>query len=729
MTPNNSAPNSPVKGSSPAGLSVSSKIQPCHPDRLAVVYVRQSTIQQVAENRESTDRQYALVNRAIELGWSPDRILVIDEDQGKSGASADDRHGFQRLLAEVSLDHVGLILGLEMSRLARSCKDWHQLLELCSLFRTILADQDGLYDPTDHNDRLLLGLTGIMSEAELHLLRGRMRQGLLNKVRRGEVFLDPPVGYVRSPNGGFDLEPDEQARAVVRLVFDQFERLGTIRKVLRHLLANDIRVGIRPHAGPDRGQLQWRLPTRDTVSKMITHPIYAGYYCYGRKQTDPRRKKSGRRWSGRVVVPQEKYLALIPDRCPAYTTREQYEANQRRLAENRARTESKGAPREGPSLLAGLVVCGRCGKRMGVHYSGRTRILRYMCRTGVADARGTCRHSLSGRVLDVFVTNQVLNALRPGALELSLAAAEDVIRERSALDENWRQRLERARTQAARIERQYQTADPENRLVARTLERRWEETLLEVRRLEEEYARFRRTQPTALTPQEVDQVRELGWDLPALWDAPTTTPTDRQRIIRFLVERVEAAVEGTTDQVRVIITWAGGPRTSHTITRPVLRYEQTSDFTRLMARIRELRAEGRTFAAIAERLNAEGFHPPKGAARFHKDIVSLIVRQRTPGYQPPPKSDRSALGPNEWFVVDLAREVGIPKNTLHAWRQRGWVSYRRPPGLRTPCVCWADPEELDRLRRLARTPKGWWEPAPPPRLTTPKVPPRQYRRT
>jgi DNA invertase Pin-like site-specific DNA recombinase len=323
MTPTKPASNSPAKGPSPTGLAVSSKIQPCHPDRLAVVYVRQSTIQQVTENRESTDRQYALVNRAIELGWSPDRILVIDEDQGKCGASAEDRLGFQRLLAEVSLDHVGLILGLEMSRLARSCKDWHQLLELCALFRTVLADQDGLYDPTDHNDRLLLGLTGIMSEAVLHLLRGRIRQGLLNKVRRGEVFLDPPVGYVRSPSGGFDLDPDEQVRAIVRLVFDQFGRLGTIRKVLRHLLAHDIRIGIRPHTGSDRGQLQWRLPTRDTVTNMLQHPIYTGYYCYGRRQTDPRRKKPGRRWSGRIVVPQEKYLALIPDRCPAYITRDQ----------------------------------------------------------------------------------------------------------------------------------------------------------------------------------------------------------------------------------------------------------------------------------------------------------------------------------------------------------------------------------------------------------------------
>jgi DNA invertase Pin-like site-specific DNA recombinase len=720
MTPINSATNSPAKGPSPAGLSASSKIQPCHPDRLAVVYVRQSTIQQVAENRESTDRQYALVNRAIELGWSPDRILVIDEDQGKSGASAEDRYGFQRLLAEVSLDHVGLMLGLEMSRLARSCKDWHQLLELCSLFRTILADQDGLYDPTDHNDRLLLGLTGIMSEAELHLLRGRMRQGLLNKVRRGEVFLDPPVGYVRSPNGGFDLDPDEQARAVVRLVFDEFGRLGTIRKVLRHLLVNDIRIGIRPHTGPDRGQLQWRLPTRDTVTKMLQHPIYAGYYCYGRKQTDPRRKKPGRRWSGRVVVPQEKYLALIPDRCPAYLTRDQYEANQRRLAENRARTEFKGTPREGPSLLAGLVVCGRCGKRMVVHYSGRAQILRYTCMTGVADARGTCRHSLAGRVLDQLVANQVLDALRPGALELSLAAAEDVVRERSALDENWRQRLERARTQAARSERQYQAAEPENRLVQRTLERRWEETLQEVRRLEEEYARFRQTQPITLSRAEVDQIRELALDLPTLWDALTTTPADRQRIIRFLVERVEVTVEGVSERVQVTITWAGGQQTNHEVIRPVGRYKQTADFDRLMARIRELRAEGLSFAATADRLNTEGFRPPKEAERFHKDIVCRLAREYMPSHCSTPSSLRAALGQNEWFVIDLAKRLGIGKSTLHFWLHQGWIRYHRLPGYRGRCVCWADAGELERLGRLARTPRSWWAPALPSELITPK---------
>src|SRR5438045_2811657 len=272
MTPINSATNCPAKDPSPAGRPVSSKIQPCHPDRLAVVYVRQSTIQQVTENRESTDRQYALVNRVIELGWSPDRILVIDEDQGKSGATADDRLGFQRLLAEVSLDHVGLILGLEMSRLARSCKDWHQLLELCALFRTILADQDGLYDPTDHNDRLLLGLKGTMSEAEPHVLRSRMYQGLLNQARRGEVFNHPPAGYVKLPTGAFALDPDEQVQGVIRLLFDQFERQGSVNGLLHYLVEHNSRMPIRPHHGPNRGQLEWRRPDRVTLQYLLHHP-------------------------------------------------------------------------------------------------------------------------------------------------------------------------------------------------------------------------------------------------------------------------------------------------------------------------------------------------------------------------------------------------------------------------------------------------------------------------
>lgn len=722
MTPDSGATSRSGTRTTGVGLARPPKIQPWHLDRMAVVYVRQSSPQQVAENRESTDRQYALARRAVELGWPPDRVLVIDDDQGKSGTTAEGRLGFQRLLAEVGLDHVGLILGLEMSRLARSCKDWHQLIELCALFRTLLADQDGLYDPTDHNDRLLLGLTGIMSEAELHVLRSRMRQGLLNKVRRGEVFLAPPIGYVRSPHGGFDLDPDEQVRSVVRMVFDQFDRLGTARGVAAHMIRHGIRIGIRPHRGPARGQLEWRPPARSTIAKMLKHPIYAGYYCYGRHQVDPRRRDPNRRSPPRMTVPRDEYLALIADGCPAYITPDRYEANQRRLAENRSLTESKGAPREGPSLLAGLVTCGRCGRRMVVQYCGRRQTLRYTCSNG-PEVRGACRHSFAGRALDQLVVDRVLAALRPGALELSLAAAEDVIRERAALDQNWRQRVERAKLAAARIERQYQAAEPENRLVTRTLERRWEDALQEVRRLEEDYARFRQTQPTTLTRQEVDQIRALARDLPALWDAATTTPIDRQQIIRFLVERVEASVEGVSDRLHATITWAGGQQTRHELARRVRRYEQLGDFDRLLARVRELHGSGQTCEAIAGQLNAEGFHPPCRSNRFHRGMVSRFVRRHLIGDRPRARPAQVVLGQDEWTVNNLARRLGVGRSTLHRWARQGWVRYRQPPGYRAALVCWADEVELRRLTELVRTPHHWYDPPLPARLTTPRPQP------
>jgi DNA invertase Pin-like site-specific DNA recombinase len=270
------------------------KVRPRHLDKLAVVYVRQSTQQQVATNRESADLQYQLRRRAVEYGWAESRVLVIDDDQGVSGQSIEGRLGFQRLLAEVSLGHVGIVFGREMSRLARSCKDWHQLLELCSLFQVLLADADGVYDPTDPNDRMLLGLRGMMSEAELHVLRSRLLQGKLNKARRGELFGFVPIGYVRTPDGGVGLDPDEQARAAVRLVFDKFAELRSARQVHRFLVGHDIRLGVRSYRGPDKGALTWRRPRLSTLYDMLRHPFYAGAYVYGRCVIDRTGRGAGR---------------------------------------------------------------------------------------------------------------------------------------------------------------------------------------------------------------------------------------------------------------------------------------------------------------------------------------------------------------------------------------------------------------------------------------------------
>jgi DNA invertase Pin-like site-specific DNA recombinase len=697
----------------------SAKIQGWHLDRLAIVYVRQSTPQQVSTNTESTARQYALVQRAAELGWPASRVLVIDEDQGRSGATVEGRFGFQRLLAEVGLDHVGLILGLEMSRLARSCRDWHQLLELCAIFRTLLADQDGVYDPTDYNDRLLLGLTGIMSEAELHVLQRRMHEGRRNKARRGELFILAPTGYVKLPTGEFALDPDEQVQGVVRLVFDQFERLGTVRKVHRYFLEQGIRLGFRLYAGPNRGQLEWRTPRKDTLAQILRHPLYAGYYCYGRRRSDARRKKAGQPGSGRVAVPREEYIALLPDRCPAYISKERHEAIQRQLAQNRARAESKGAPREGPALLAGLVRCAHCNKRMVVHYAGRRRTPHYLCRSE-AVVCGADRRSLAGPALEALVAEQVLAALQPGALELSLAAMDDVLRLRQHLDTNWRQRLERARYRAQRAERQYHAVEPENRLVARSLEQQWEEALQEVRRLEEDYDRARRQQPATLTAREVGQLRALAADLPALWQAPSTTAADRKQIIRFLVESVVVAVEKRSNQVEVTLTWVGGQTSAHELVRPVLRYEQAANFDGLVARIKELRALGLSCRGVAERLNAEGYRPLRKGERFQGRIVWWILRRRSPGAASRAARWRGVLQKGEWLVVELAAKLGIPKATLFAWIHRGWIHHRKPAGPGMPFVCWADADELRRLRQLRRTPHGWWDPPLPVELTTSK---------
>ena len=707
--------------SSDIPMSLSSpKVRPWHLQRKAIVYIRQSTPQQVLDHRESADRQYGLVHRAAALGWPHAGVEVVDEDQGRSGQTAEGRPGFQYLLAEISLDHVGVVFGLEMSRLARSNKDWHQLLELCAIFRTLLADADGLYDPTDHNDRLLLGLKGTMSEAELHVLRSRMYQGLLNKARRGEVFNHPPAGYIKLPTGAFALDPDEQVQGVIRLLFDQFERQGSISGLLHYLVAHDIRMPIRPHHGPNRGQLQWRRPNRVTLQYLLHHPIYAGYYRWGHRACDPRRKVGGRPGTGRTVRSPEECLVLLEGRCPAYITAERFWANQQRLQANRA-ASLKGV-RRGPSLLGGLLVCARCGRHLLVSYTNAGRGLRYSCVRGRLDYGEPPCQSLSGRRLDALVSTQVLSALQPAALELHLAAAADVAQERRRLHEHWQQRLERARYEAERAARQYQAVEPENRLVARELERRWEEALAGQGRLTEEYERFCRGQPATLSAAEQEQIRSLARDIPQLWHADTTTAAERQRLIRFLIEQIEVGVQGQTDQVEVAIRWAGGFVSRHTLARAVQRYEQLADYTRLRARIAELRAAGKSMAAVAECLNQEGFRPPKRAARFTSAMVAgFLAKGGRSGPRPVALSATGLLRKGEWLLTDLARHLGMPSATLHRWRQVGWVQARKLPVPGGHWALWADAAELKRLARLRKHHRARRDQPIPTELTTPKA--------
>jgi DNA invertase Pin-like site-specific DNA recombinase len=732
---NKSLPSARLKSdnsTAPSNLLRSNKITDDHLTRLAIVYVRQSTQHQVLEHRESTARQYALADRAVVLGWPKTAVEVIDEDQARSGSSAEGRSGFQRLMTEVSSDRVGIILGLEMSRLARSCKDWHALLELCAIYRTLLADADGLYDPSDYNDRLLLGLKGTMSEAELHILKSRLQQGMWNKAERGEVINHAPIGYVRSPSarngaGDFVMDPDEQVQSVVRLVFAQFAKRGSVNGLLKWLVNNDVKVPVRPHFGAGRGELEWRRPNRVTLLNMLHHPIYAGAYRWGHREIDPRKKIPGRPTTGRTFNSHDACRVLIRDRFPAYITWEEFEKHQQILEENSNVSKMLSGPRHGPSTLSGLVVCGRCGYHMLVGYANtdgesKSKTLRYSCQRKAIDYGEAQCQSLSGAVLEAFVAERLLQAIAPASLELSLSATDDVQQERRQLDQHWQQRLTRSRFEVEQARRQYTAVDPDHRLVARELERRWDVALRADEQLESEYDRFSRATPKQLSGAERQQIQSLADDIPVLWHADATTPEDRQTIARLLLEQVTVTVEGDTDRVEVELRWAGGFVSRHSLTRPVQTYKQLSNYDELVARIEALRAESKTLSEIAATLNAEGFHPPKRSKKFTKGVLSNLLRERRAksGYRTELELSRH-LEANERWLADLASELSMPIATLHRWRRVGWVASRKVQIGRGRWAIYADAKEIERMRQL-RSATRTWPPIYPAELITPKSP-------
>jgi DNA invertase Pin-like site-specific DNA recombinase len=704
--------------------ALSTKVKRHHTDRLAIVYVRQSTQKQVLENTESTARQYALVERAKALGWSADRIEVIDDDLGQSGSSIIHRGGFQRLLTEVSGDAVGLVLGLEMSRLARSCKDWHVLLELCGIYQTLLADSDGTYDPGDHNDRLLLGLKGTMSEAELHVLRSRMYAGLCNKAERGEVINHAPIGYVRTPGGDFIIDSDAQVQATVKTIFDRFRRWGSISGLLKSLVRDEIKMPVRPHYGPERSELQWRKPNRVTLLNMLHAPIYAGAYRWGHRDVDRKKKIPGRPGTGRTLRSHEDCRVLIRDRFEAYIDWSQFEENQQKLRENSMRGRFRAAPGRGVSLLAGLVQCGRCGRSMNTTYS--CGHLRYSCQRGALDyGEDTCQ-SLAGRELDQAVGRLLLEALQPASITLSLNAINDVQRERDRAATDWQHRLQRVAFECERARRQYAAAEPEYRLVVADLERRWNDKLVEQESLQREYRLFEQSQPKILTAEERSQIERLSRDIPALWHHQLTSPEDRQTIARILLDRVVLTVEGDSEIVDVELRFAGGFISRLTHRRPVQSYDHRSDFVAMMQRIEQLQSDGRTASEIAAQLNADGFAPAKRAKQFSGAMVSkLVARQATlAGTSIARKlsasaTDEDPLHEHEWLLSDLAAHLQMPVETMHRWRKVGWVTARKLPDSHGRWALFADEKELLRLRELRAYRRGWGEQKTPTRLTTP----------
>jgi DNA invertase Pin-like site-specific DNA recombinase len=700
----------------PTASPLAVKIRPRHRDRLAVVYVRQSTAHQVVEHRESADLQYQLRGRAVELGWPEARVLVIDEDQGLSGQSVANRPGFQRLLAEISLGHIGIVFGREMSRLARSCKDWHQLLELCGLFQVLLADADGVYDPTDYNDRMLLGLRGMMSEAELHVLRSRLHQGKLNKARRGELFSVAPVGYVRTPEGGIALDPDEQARAAVQLVFDKVAELGSARRAHAFLVAHDIRLGVRPCRGPDRGTLTWRRPTLSMIYDMLRHPFYAGAYVYGRSQVDRTGRPEGR--PGRRSTPPDEWVCLLRDRVPAYISWERYEENRRLMTTNdKGRGTNKRAGRSG-TLLNGIVRCGRCGRPLVACKTHEVREPRYACDPGHYQGPGPACQSLTALPVDRLIESLVLEAVQPAALELSLRAAGQAARDRDRTHAVWRQKLERARYEADRARRQYDAAEPENRLVARELERRWEQLLTALRQLEEDYARFQAEQPRALTAAERERIQALAADLPALWASPTTRGADRRAVIRLLLEQVVLTRRGNTELIDVAVRWRGGAEGRYVVRQRLRSYRDLGQYEELKAAVTRLRGQGLTGEQIAEALNREGFVLPRGQTFNGGTVRRLFARLGLTG-QPAGLASGKGPGRGEWWLPDLAAALRIAPIVLHRWRWSGYVIARQLAGDKSRWIVWADAAERKRLRKLRAHERSHRGQAIPRDLATP----------
>jgi DNA invertase Pin-like site-specific DNA recombinase len=652
----------------------SPKIRPDHLDRPALIYVRQSTPLQVREHTASAARQYDLAGRARDLGWPTERVQVIDQDQGRSGASAAGRDGFQHLVAQVGLGRAGAVLSLEASRLARSCSDWYRLIEICALTDTLVIDEDGVYDPTQYSDRLLLGFLGTMSEAELHWLRSRLLGGKLEKARDGRLRFRPPTGLVDDAEGRIVLDPDGQVRHTIRLVFDLFEQSGSALAVVQHFAAHHLRCPNRLWGGARHGELVWGPPSHSRVLAILHNPGYAGAYVYGRTKTrsaslpgeDPRVKGRTRK------VRPEDWPFLIPGHHPGYITWEQFRQNQHQLDENRtSRAEDRrGAVREGVALLQGIVRCGRCGRRMSVRYLKDGTIPSYECNSIHSHFAGATCQTMRGDGIDAAVARAFLEAMRPAQLEVSMAALDRVADQARQLDRQWQLTLERARYEAELARRRFLAVDPENRLVGRTLEREWNERLAEVEHLERDAALRPPLAARLVLPDERRRILALAQDLPAVWHAATTPQVDRKRLLGYLIKDVTLGRGVTT--IRVAVRWQTEACTELEVPRLRRSYEVRRTDPAVVARVRAL-APGHTDRQIAALLDQEGLRPGLGGP-FTADKVHWVrYVHAIPSGCPegPAACPEGYRGDGRCTAQMAAERLNVNVSTIAAWCRSG----------------------------------------------------------
>jgi len=650
------------------------KIRPDHLSRNAVIYVRQSTLLQVRENIGSTTRQYDLVKRAQELGWEQAGIQVIDQDQGQSGASSIGRDGFQWLVAEVGLGHVGAVLSLEVSRLARSCSDWYRLLEICALTATLVIDEEGVYDPGSYNDRLLLGFKGTMSEAELHWLHQRLQGGKLTKAEQGQLRFRPPSGLVYDPVGKLVLDPDEAVQEAIRLVFALFEQYQSALAVVSHFAKQQLRFPTRHWGGACAGELEWVRLCHGRVLDVLHSPVYAGAYVYGRTQTrrhatsgeEPRIKGRTRR------VKQEDWPIVLLERHPGYITWDQFCRHQQQLADNQNTPTAahRGAVRAGPALLQGIVLCGSCGRRMAVRYQREGSLVIYQCsQTHTQLAAKTCQ-TMRGDRIDQAVVHCFLEAIEPAHLEVALSALAQLEARAKQIDQQARRQIERAQYEADLACRRYRAVDPDNRLVARSLEREWNEKLLEVDRLEREYQILPKPAALMLSGEQREQIRQLAQDLPAVFDAPTTTFAQRKQLLRWLIKDVTLSKRGNL--IGIDIRWQTEARTSLSIPRLKKSWEVRQTSPQVVARVREL-APTHTATQIAHLLNEEGVHPGLSGSFTASKVDWIRAAYHIPLACPegPGCCPTGQRGDGRYSALTAAELLNVNVSTIADWCNAG----------------------------------------------------------